>query len=665
MKKRIIAFFTLIVLTVSVSGCYQTVQIDTPSNTKDWNITDGSLNSYTGTDGIVEIPDDVTTINSGAFTADNNIKAVVIPPQVSAIAEDSFKDKDNLTLYAQSNFQMLENVAKKNNFQLKAIAKDDSSNLINISVKNGTVLYNDEAGLAVVTLPDMQQTCDITVSELKGNDLVLYSDVSLSLRAQTPVSINQYETNLYAMTSGQKLIQITILSKRDTVQYSDKKEISDSAKPAVNMINNRGYGLFKGDQNLKFNPLNNITRYELAEIISNTLGLESTGFSTYTEIEFDDEIDPEYQQYVKAVTATGVMGAVSGDGKTVFAGESLVTREQFAGIMVRSILYYNNVDLTAEKVYLALKDEIEQKYHALDLQDMEDVSYAELKNVKLAAAYYNVLSPVTINSKAYISPKENITREQAAECIASILGQRMEGSKILYTPEYSIDQPSNINKFDLNNNVAIIEFNEIFEANADSNEANTAISYAEFVQAVDLMLDSGMTPTTLSDFYSGKCEKDKNYFIVMLTGVNDETYKLAQKALSERQINADIFIYTDMIGSGQNAVSLDTLWQLTDSGSSIYSHYSKPIDLTSELDDNIKSELIAGFYKLEALFGTTDKFFAYPMSSYNQHTYNIVKAGTDLQLVEHTKFEGENLLYYYNINQDTDLSELLTGIYLN
>ena len=65
MKKRIIAFFTLIVLTVSVSGCYQTVQIDTPSNTKDWNITDGSLNSYTGTDGIVEIPDDVTTINSG------------------------------------------------------------------------------------------------------------------------------------------------------------------------------------------------------------------------------------------------------------------------------------------------------------------------------------------------------------------------------------------------------------------------------------------------------------------------------------------------------------------------------------------------------------------------------------------------------------------------
>lgn len=68
----------------------------------DFEIENGELISYNGTDAVVHIPDGVTKIAANAFEGCIELTAVNIPDSVTEIGEDAFVECKDLTIHAPS-----------------------------------------------------------------------------------------------------------------------------------------------------------------------------------------------------------------------------------------------------------------------------------------------------------------------------------------------------------------------------------------------------------------------------------------------------------------------------------------------------------------------------------------------------------------------------------
>ena len=83
------------------------------SNIKDFEIENGVLKEYKGTDSEVTIPDSVTEIGSYAFYGCTSLTSITIPDSVTVIGDGAFENCESLTIHTPAG-SYAEEYAKEN-----------------------------------------------------------------------------------------------------------------------------------------------------------------------------------------------------------------------------------------------------------------------------------------------------------------------------------------------------------------------------------------------------------------------------------------------------------------------------------------------------------------------------------------------------------------------
>ena len=99
----------------------------------------------------------------------------------------------------------------------------------------------------------------------------------------------------------------------------------------------KAVGAMSGDETGKFNPDKNVTRAEMAAIITRLLGLNPADFAA-TKLPFND-VPAWAHDYVAAIWVNGITSGVSADR---FGSSSSVTATQAALMMMKALGYFQN-----------------------------------------------------------------------------------------------------------------------------------------------------------------------------------------------------------------------------------------------------------------------------------------------------------------------------------
>jgi len=215
-------------------------------------------------------------------------------------------------------------------------------------------------------------------------------------------------------------IKLTINSDRAKTTYSDAANISNWALEQVNYLNDNGYGYFVGDNNKQFNPKSNITRFEVAIVATRVLGINAEAYSS-SIIPFKDEIPAYALNYVKACYTLGIMNGVS---DTEFNGKATATRQEFAKIIVGTLVKASGSEQDATALYTSKQAEIDAAYNAKGFADDANVSSWAAPFIRLAVVEYGLINGSADNGKICINPKNNITRQEVAVILANYNGYK-------------------------------------------------------------------------------------------------------------------------------------------------------------------------------------------------------------------------------------------------
>lgn len=209
------------------------------------------------------------------------------------------------------------------------------------------------------------------------------------------------------------LVQIIITSPRTPTEYADADEIASWAKPAIDKLNNEGYGILIGDDNKNFNPKNNITRYELAVVAAKLAGLDPQYFDD-AELLYSDDIASWALPYVKCVTELGIMVGQENDGLLYFNGQLSTTRQEFCKVITDLAATDENYDYTTNP------GPYDEAFAKAGFEDEADVSAWAIPYVKVAY-YAGFINGADNNGKLYLNPKANITRQEVSVIISNAI----------------------------------------------------------------------------------------------------------------------------------------------------------------------------------------------------------------------------------------------------
>lgn len=292
-----------------------------------------------------------------------------------------------------------------------------------ISVAGATIDQNDPS-LYTVKLADNLKTATLDIT-VKNATYKLYADKKLTTAASNVLALDQGTTYIYAVvtyTDGEsETVTIKVVSNRSSVSYNDASSIPGWAKTYIDKLNASGTGIIQGDDLGNFNASNSMTRYEIAAIAVRLLGIDATQYSGVT-LAYTDQIASWAENYVKAVTALGIMGGSDDlNGNLIFDGKGNTTRSQLAKIVVELSFLDNEMTQTVDQYYIANQQAVDSRYNSFDFADEASVQDWAKTYVKLAV-YAEYFNGSEIDGRNYISGKDNIKRSEIAAVCTRYLG---------------------------------------------------------------------------------------------------------------------------------------------------------------------------------------------------------------------------------------------------
>lgn len=173
-------------------------------------------------------------------------------------------------------------------------------------------------------------------------------------------------------------------------------------------------GIIDGYGDGSFRPQNNITRAELAKILTKMLDLETNQSTTS---HFEDAGQAWYSSYIDAVYKKGIM---VGKSEKLFAPDDNVTREEVAAIFVRIVEMEENEDI----------EKIEEVIFVLDITDINEISQWALESVTSAIKLGLMEAITNPDGTQTFNPKELADRQLIA--------------KVAYEVKYNIKEKSGL-----------------------------------------------------------------------------------------------------------------------------------------------------------------------------------------------------------------------------
>ncbi len=385
------------------------------------------------------------TLNNGVYTATTSGNRFMIS------TDYNFADGATLAIYSDAACtQKITNAnltltALTTNVWIKVTAEDGvTSDVKQLTVKTTTlatdegVYYAPMAGNGVievsgatkftddtitVELPDGTKEFHLVVNGLNGHRVRIYTDDKASLLtvAEQDIKLDAGVTRLYAEAIKDGVVKPYLIEIKASQYYSFTDTAVDWAKDYVEKLGTSGLAIMKGDEHMKFNGANNLTRYEMAIMMVRVAGINKDLYSKLS-LTFTDTADiPDWAaDYVKAAYKYGMIG-----GYGVYEGEELVgyeflgknnaTRSEFLKV------FMNAVTGDADKFYEDNKDAINKKVEKKNFADIKVVEEWAIPYV-YSAIYKDVIKG---DADKMINPEDLITRNE----VAAILGRYLCGMK--------------------------------------------------------------------------------------------------------------------------------------------------------------------------------------------------------------------------------------------
>lgn len=167
-------------------------------------------------------------------------------------------------------------------------------------------------------------------------------------------------------------------------------------------------GLFKGDNNNQFNPQNNITRAEFAQVLYNYYKDDENVMKTEEGKTFNDVQAGKW--YYEAIDACAKAGLIAGDDKGNFNPDKPILRQDVALIMMRLSIGADAIE--ALDVEALLQDLANQN---LSFSDFPATSPYAQKAMAAAAGV------IFFGNDGKLQPQSNITRAEMAQVMYNFL----------------------------------------------------------------------------------------------------------------------------------------------------------------------------------------------------------------------------------------------------
>lgn len=144
-----------------------------------------------------------------------------------------------------------------------------------------------------------------------------------------------------------------------------------------------------------------------------------------------------------------------------------------------------------------------------------------------------------------------------------------------------------------------------------------------FRNQMELLMKEGYTSLTLDELFNflknNNPIPDKSIVITFDDGYMDN-YINAYPILKELNINATIFVITDLVDNNKNYLSSKQIIEMSKNGIDIQSHTTKHDNLSTLNYEKQLKTLVDSKMFLEDLLKKDIKYIAYPFGNWNQHT---------------------------------------------
>jgi peptidoglycan/xylan/chitin deacetylase (PgdA/CDA1 family) len=181
-----------------------------------------------------------------------------------------------------------------------------------------------------------------------------------------------------------------------------------------------------------------------------------------------------------------------------------------------------------------------------------------------------------------------------------------------------------------------------------------SISEEMFDQQMEYLKKNGynvITLNTLYNFINYKRRPPKNSIIITIDDGWKNAKTIAAPILKKYGFKATLFIYTDLIKSKPNNITLcwDEIKEMVDEGSvEVQSHTASHSDLTKLKEESLERELGESQKIIKENLGINVTYLAYPYGNFNDHVIEkLKKYGYE---VAFTVIKGGNAFFYNNFS---------------
>ncbi|MBS5145670.1 MAG: polysaccharide deacetylase family protein [Butyricicoccus pullicaecorum] len=249
------------------------------------------------------------------------------------------------------------------------------------------------------------------------------------------------------------------------------------------------------------------------------------------------------------------------------------------------------------------------------------------------------------------------------------LGRELNWSVLYNSPQKRVEVDPTFPYFQKNKNTVIFMYHA-FTNDPAVLAANPNLYTSPWKLRCDIrdMRAMGYTCISLEDYFNGKAEKGKKYFIITIDDGYLDNYQLAYPVLVEEKAPASIFtVVREMERETPTFFNAQQAREMEASGYiKVYAHNIDHIDCTEVDAPELNKELKRAYTSLNSMLGQKTLFFAYPYGAHNTDTYiNVRNNGFRLQLVQERKFAADDVLVRKNVRYDSDMSVLVRKAYHN
>ncbi|MBR5782597.1 MAG: N-acetylmuramoyl-L-alanine amidase [Clostridia bacterium] len=314
--------------------------------------------------------------------------------------------------------------------------------LFTLSSDDAVVSQTDSA--YTLTYPHSTTTATFSLKSAEGVTCSVYTDaqctqlLSLTSKKYKVKTYGKY-TYLYIRTfdgAEHKDFTLTLITPAKSIMFNDYTSVAVWAQPYVDYCNRSGLGIVEGDESGNLNPTASLTRNEMAVIATRMLGVNSNLYKN-DSLPYKDRIASWAKPAAAALTKLGIMDGALHNGVLVFDGNSKITREQVAKIMVNVALLSNGNTTTAEKIYNENKQQLVGAMSTY--ADNDDISSWAKPYMAVAVQHLTLLEGEKIDNKSYLHPKRNISRQEMITMVARQKGYNITETLSMLIEDGSLD----------------------------------------------------------------------------------------------------------------------------------------------------------------------------------------------------------------------------------